>query len=108
MKLPWVTRRWHELQMDALRTVAAAQVAVLQQKLDEAMETKYNVCQFASDGKYNYLCRGKPLDIAAEVFSKATDSSGARIGLTTRIILTDSSDNITTEWLYGRGITFRE
>ncbi len=66
----------------------------------------YNVVQFFPDGGYEYTRRNVTDIEAAKAFKAATETVGAKIGTTVRVIITDSGDCTNAEWKFGEGITF--
>lgn len=70
------------------------------------MEGQYSVCQFFTDGSYEYFVRFVDGKTATEKFTACATSVGAIIGTTVRIILTDGGDMTNMEWVRGKGITF--
>lgn len=66
----------------------------------------FSVCQFFPDGKHEYVRRHVSAPEAMEAFKHYTTSVGARLGTTTRVIITDSGDSINAEWVHGQGIIF--
>ena len=69
-------------------------------------DEKYNVCQFFPDGSYEYVRRFVPAEEAMTAFKHFTNSVGARLGTTVRVIITDTGDCINAEWEYGKGLTY--
>jgi len=70
------------------------------------MADEFSVCQFFEDGSYEYVRRYVDDLEAVKAFEHYTDSVGARIGTTVRVIVTDSEDCICLEWQFGQGITY--
>lgn len=66
----------------------------------------FNVVQFFPDGGYEYSNRGLELRAAVERAKALTETVGARIGTTTRIIITDGGDLTVFEWEFGKGVTY--
>lgn len=66
----------------------------------------FSVCQFFPDETYEYVRRNVSAEEAVKAFKHYTTCVGARIGTTTRVILTDMGDCIAMEWQHGKGITF--
>lgn len=67
----------------------------------------FSVCQFFPGAAgHDYEVRNVPAARAVEVFRGLTNSVGARLGTTARVIIIDSGDAISAEWKYGEGITF--
>jgi hypothetical protein len=70
------------------------------------MPELFSVCQFFPDETYEYVRRYVSADEAKKAFMHYTHSVGARMGTTTRVIITDSGDCINAEWVYGKGLTY--
>jgi hypothetical protein len=70
------------------------------------MAETFSVCQFFEDGSYEYVRRGVGGAEAVEAAMHYATSVGARMGLTRRVIITDSGDYTTFEWKWDEGITF--
>lgn len=70
------------------------------------MNETFSVCQFFEDGSYEYVRRNVDAEDAAKAFHFYTHNVSARIGLTARVIVTDSGDYIAAEWHYRQGVTF--
>ena len=66
----------------------------------------YSVCQFFEDGTYEYTRRYVPAEEAAKAFQHYINSVAARMGLVSRVIITDGGDCTNAEWQYGKGIVF--
>lgn len=71
-----------------------------------SMSTEFSVCQFFKDGEYEYTRRWVTIAEAWAAFEHYTASVAARIGMVTRVIITDGGDCIVAEWRYGLGITW--
>lgn len=72
------------------------------------MPEEFSVCQFFEDDSYEYVRRYVDPEAAMIAFKHYTNSVGARIGTTKRVIITDGGDSINMEWQFGKGITFPE
>lgn len=70
------------------------------------MTGEYSVCQFFSDGSYEYVRRFVDGEEAIKAFKHYTTSVAARMGLVSRVILTDGLDAVNMEWEQGKGIVF--
>jgi hypothetical protein len=66
----------------------------------------FSVCQFFPDGRYEYVCRNVTAKKAFDVFKGYTQSVGARIGTTVRVIITDGGDCTAAEWKFREGLTY--
>jgi hypothetical protein len=51
-------------------------------------------------------CHLVPLAEAMDWFKHHTHNVTAQLGLTARVLMTDSGDHIVAEWKYGQGITW--
>ena len=69
-------------------------------------EKEYSVCQFFPGGSYEYVRRFVTGEEAVKAFKHYTESVGARLGTTQRVILTDGGDCINMEWIFGKGIVY--
>lgn len=67
---------------------------------------EFSVCQFFPDDSYEYVCRWVGAKEAVETAKRCTETVGARIGITRRIIVTDGGDFTVFEWQFGKGVTF--
>jgi hypothetical protein len=67
---------------------------------------EFNVCQFFADDSYEYVARHIDSASAVDLAMRLTDTLGARLGTTRRVIITDGGDDTNFEWLYGKGVTF--
>lgn len=70
------------------------------------MENEFSVAQFFPDGQYEYVRRWVTAEEAMKAFVHYSNSVGAQIGTTVRVIITDGGDNTNAEWEFGKGITF--
>ena len=70
------------------------------------MSNEYSVCEFFADDTHAYASRFVSMQQAVEQAMQLTRNVGARIGATTRIIVTDGGDDTVLEWQYGKGITW--
>lgn len=66
---------------------------------------QYNVVQFFKDGTHEYVRRAVPALEAVQATQHYTQSVGARMGTTVRVIITDMLDQTCFEWQDGK-ITF--
>lgn len=67
---------------------------------------EFSVCVFFPDGSYEYICRFVSALEAIKVFKQQTETVGAKMGTSVRVILTDGGDCINMEWKHGIGFTF--
>jgi hypothetical protein len=66
----------------------------------------FSVCQYFKDGSYEYVRRNVRPEEAVRAFDHYVASVGARMGLTTRVMIIDQGDCCNAEWVYGQGIVF--
>lgn len=67
---------------------------------------EFSVCQFFSNGQYEYFERFVPIERAMEAAHHCCTSVGARVGITSRVIITDGSDAVNFEWTHGEVVIF--
>ncbi len=67
---------------------------------------EYSVYQFFEDGTYERVRHGVDAESAVKAAKHYTDSVGAKLGTTTRVIITDGGDNTAFEWKRGEGVVF--
>lgn len=67
---------------------------------------EFNVVQFFDDGTSEYVRRHVDAKEAVETAKLYTESVGARIGTTVRVIITDDGDMTNFEWKRGEGVTY--
>lgn len=67
---------------------------------------EFSVCQFFMDGSYEYVRRFVSMEEAVEAVKHYCTSVGARMGLVTRVIITDGGDCINFEWTKEKGVIF--
>jgi hypothetical protein len=70
------------------------------------MENEFSVYQFFNDGKYERVRNHVSAEKAMKAFQHYTTCVGARIGMISRVIITDGGDFTNMEWKYGEGIVF--
>lgn len=68
----------------------------------------FDVVQFFadSDDSYEYVHRRLPAKDAVDAAKRLTETVGARLGTTKRVIITDTGDLTVFEWQFGKGVTF--
>lgn len=67
---------------------------------------EFSVWQFFPNDLQERVLRGVDAKTAVEQAKRLTETVGARLGTTTRIIITDGGDDTVFEWINGRGVTF--
>jgi len=74
--------------------------------MSEADRPEFNVCQFFTDGTYEYVRRNvMPLE-ALQAFRHYTNNVAVNMGVVERVIITDGGDDTNAEWKKGVGYTF--
>jgi hypothetical protein len=68
---------------------------------------EFSVVQFFEDESYEYVRRGVSAEEAVKAAHHYTNSVGAKLGFTRRVIITDAGDSINFEWRYKQGVTFK-
>jgi hypothetical protein len=64
------------------------------------------VYQYFVDGSYERVREFVSGEEAVKAFMHYSNSAGAMIGTTVRVILTDGGDYTNMEWIHGKGITY--
>jgi len=67
---------------------------------------EFSVYVFFPDGSYEAVLRWVDAKTAVEKAKSQTETIGARIGTTQRIIITDGGDITVFEWRFGEGVTY--
>jgi hypothetical protein len=67
---------------------------------------EFSVYQWFPDGQYEKVERLVSAEVALRRAASLSQSIGARLGTTVRVIITDGGDNITWEWKHGMGVIF--
>ncbi len=73
---------------------------------DSKWQGEFSVCQFFTSGEYEYFERFVSSERAVEAARHCCTSVGAKIGSTSRVIITDGGDAVNFEWQQGKGIVF--
>lgn len=68
---------------------------------------EYSVFAFFPDESYMADLEQVDAETAVLAAKRLTESLGARMGTTRRVIITDELDCTVFEWTYGRGITLK-
>jgi hypothetical protein len=66
----------------------------------------FSVCQFFEDDSYEWVRANVTAEEAIKAFRHYTNNVACKLGITKRVIITDSGDSICYEWKQGKGITF--
>jgi hypothetical protein len=69
---------------------------------------EFSVYQFFPDGSYEKVKEFVPVHEAVACAKRLTETVGAKVGITRRVIITDGGDCIAFEWCSGEGVTFPE
>jgi len=69
-------------------------------------DERFNVVCFYEDESYSYEQRAVTLERAMEAFKNYSVSVASRMGVLTRIVMTDMLDRTCVEWINGKGIVF--
>ena len=69
-------------------------------------DDKFSVYQFFGDQGYEKVRENVSATEAMEAVRHYTDNVTAKMGLTTRVIITDDGDLTCFEWKYGEGVVF--
>lgn len=67
---------------------------------------EFSVCQFFRDGTHEYVRRHVLPEEAIAAFAHYTNNPVSKIGIVSRVIVTDGGDCINLEWKHGEGIVF--
>jgi hypothetical protein len=67
---------------------------------------EFSVTQFFKDGTHETVRQFVSAEEAVTTFDHYTSNVASRIGITSRVIITDGGDCICFEWQHGRGITY--
>jgi hypothetical protein len=67
---------------------------------------EFSVTQFFQNGSYEKVRSFVSAEEAIKAFHHYTTNVASRMGLTSRVIITDGGDSIALEWRHRRGITF--
>jgi hypothetical protein len=67
---------------------------------------KFNVCQFFANGMFEYVRRNVTAEEAVKTAHHYTNNVATKLGMTERVIITDTGDCCCWEWKNGEGITF--
>lgn len=66
----------------------------------------FSVVQFFPNGTYEYVRTNVVYTEAVAAFNHYTNSVGAKMGITAKVIITDQDDLTCAVWQFGRGIVF--
>jgi len=70
------------------------------------MRDEFSVAQFFIDGSYEYVRRFVGAEEAVRAARHYTTSVAAKLGVVTRVIITDGGDFTNFEWNFGEGVTY--
>lgn len=71
------------------------------------MDNEFSVYQFFPDDSCERVASWIGAEEAVKLAKQLSESVGARIGATRRIIITDGGDHTCFEWTFGKGVTFK-
>ena len=74
--------------------------------IDDDDGAPYRVWVFFPDGMHHLIDDGLDARAAALCAKRQTETVGARLGTTQRIIIEDQGGDTAFQWEYGKGITF--
>jgi hypothetical protein len=69
-------------------------------------DNQFSVCQFFTDGRYEYVRRYVGAEEAVKAAAHYTGNVAAKLGVVVRVIITDGGDGIAFEWLKDKGVVF--
>lgn len=67
---------------------------------------EFSVCQFFTDGSYEYVRRDVSADEAMVAVEHYTNNIATMFGIVARVIITDGGDCVVYEWTKGGGVIF--
>jgi hypothetical protein len=68
---------------------------------------EYSVCQFFTDGSYEYVRRYVSAEEAVKAFKHyAGGNVASKMGIVERVIITNGGDMTNLEWRYGKGFSY--
>ena len=67
---------------------------------------EFSVVQFFENGMYEYVRRGVGAKEAVEASAHYCGSVGARMGVVTKVMITDGDDFCVFQWEHGKGVVF--
>ena len=73
---------------------------------DEDSMNEFSVIQFFEDGTYEYVRRFVSEEEAIKAVNHYCQSVAVKLGLVSRVIITDGGDCICFEWCSDKGVTF--
>jgi hypothetical protein len=69
---------------------------------------EFSVCQFFKDGSHEYVRRYVMAEEAVKAMQHYTNNVASKMGITTRVIITDGDDCTVFEWKAGEGQVWPE
>jgi hypothetical protein len=69
-------------------------------------QEQFSLRLYHEDGQDQYVRQFVSARDASMAFEYYTNSAGAQLGSTGRVVVTDGSDRIVREWKFGQGVTF--
>jgi hypothetical protein len=71
------------------------------------MTGEFSVCQFFTNGTYEYVRRYVSAEDAVAAFKRYTDNVATKLGgIVERVIITDGGDFTNLEWRAGKGFSY--
>jgi len=67
---------------------------------------EFSVCQFFTNGMYEYVRRYVSAEEAITAFRHYTDNVATKLGFVDRVIVTDGGDCTNIEWRRDKGFTY--
>jgi hypothetical protein len=67
---------------------------------------EFSVCQFFTNGMYEYVRRYVSTEEAMRAFMHYTNNVATSLGVIEKVIITDGFDCTAMEWIKGKGITY--
>jgi hypothetical protein len=69
-------------------------------------DSEFSVVEFYDDGEYAYVERWLDGESAVKVAKRCTEKPAVRLGIITKVIITDGGDFTVFQWEHGKGVTF--
>jgi len=70
------------------------------------VDDRFSVIQYFTDGTYETVRASVAPEEATAAFNHYTNNVASRMGITSRVIITDGGDSIVLEWRHNQGITW--
>jgi hypothetical protein len=69
-------------------------------------DNEFSVCQFFTDGSYEYVRRFVTVDEAFKAVKHYTNNVAIKMGLIEKVIITDGGDSTVFEWTHKDGVVW--